>query len=240
MNAGSLLKAKNYRIDRREDSNLCFSGCSDTARYCLRLCITFLLVLYCRGQSLSDCPLNCANGGQCMRHNDGYEDSNTHYCDCEFTNTDSGLIGYQGVYCQTPFVTCTNGMGDSFRCLNGGECSNSLNKKYRCTQEFAGDYCEKFVGRCDDNTSGYDCERYNSQHVSGNESDDKSGISGTGVFLFAFGVAFMATAIVSISSFTVHHCDKRKQNAVSTGTKGKGMEMQAAGTEPVETNGEII
>lgn len=174
-----------------------------------------------------------------MRHDDGYEDSNMHYCSCVIDNEGSPTTGYQGIYCQTPFVSCISGNNDQYRCLNGGICGNSLNQKCRCTKEFGGDYCQKFVGGCDENTSGYDCEKYRLQSNS-DEDEESKRLSGTGIFLLAFGVAFAATAVVSISAFVIHHCDKRNKNFLKKDAKEKGTKMQVEDTEPVESKGEII
>ena len=92
--------------------------------------------------SSTNCPLKCYNGGTCEVR----AATNEYYCKCPHL----GNGGMMGVHCEIPFLECADNDGDfSWRCLNGGMCSNSTDEICHCLDEFGGPSCEIFVGPSD-------------------------------------------------------------------------------------------
>lgn len=94
-----------------------------------------------------DCPLACVpNNSVCKIHDYTKE----YYCECLSTST----TGFLGVYCQTPYVACSDTNGRSWRCLNGGTCHD---EGCNCPSEFSGTNCDVYTGPCTTVASGSEC-----------------------------------------------------------------------------------
>jgi len=94
-------------------------------------------------ESTKNCPISCYNGGTCEIH----DPTNEYYCQCPLL--DGG--GFTGIHCEIPFLECTddeNGIGGSWRCMNGGMCNlgGELDDLCHCLDEFGGPRCEIYLG----------------------------------------------------------------------------------------------